>query len=343
MSLTLEDIGRLAGVSRSTVSRVINDQVSVSPDVRARVQEVIQRTGYAPNVAARSLVSGRTGVIGLVIPSRVHALFEDPYFGRLIQGISAASNQSGNALSLFLFQNEEEEAQLYPRVVTSRMLDGLIITATRMADPLLARITQGEIPVVMVGKPDVEGISYVDVDNHGGALQAASHLCGLGYERIGLIGAPVTTTAGVDRLNGFIEGLALCGRALHPSLRRDGDFSESSGYDAMQHLLAHDPDAVFVASDTMALGALRALRDRGLQVPQDVAIVGFDGLQGSESAVPALTTIRQPVAETGSRAVHLLNDLVGGVTSTPVTEVMPVELVVRESCGAVNRSAAEIL
>ena len=343
MSLTLEDIGRLAGVSRSTVSRVINDQASVSPNVRARVQEVIQRTGYAPNVAARSLVSGRTGVIGLVIPSRVHALFEDPYFGRLIQGISAASNQSGNALSLFLFQNEEEEAQLYPRVVTSRMLDGLIITATRMADPLLARITQGEIPVVMVGKPDVEGISYVDVDNHGGALQAASHLCGLGYERIGLIGAPVTTTAGVDRLNGFIEGLALCGRALHPSLRRDGDFSESSGYDAMQHLLAHDPDAVFVASDTMALGALRALRDRGLQVPQDVAIVGFDGLQGSESAVPALTTIRQPVAETGSRAVHLLNDLVGGVTSTPVTEVMPVELVVRESCGAVNRSAAEIL
>ena len=343
MKLTLEDIGRLAGVSRSTVSRVINDQASVSPNVRARVQEVIQRTGYAPNVAARSLVSGRTGVIGLVIPSRVHALFEDPYFGRLIQGISAASNQSGNALSLFLFQNEEEEAQLYPRVVTSRMLDGLIITATRMADPLLARITQGEIPVVMVGKPDVEGISYVDVDNHGGALQAASHLCGLGYERIGLIGAPVTTTAGVDRLNGFIEGLALCGRALHPSLRRDGDFSESSGYDAMQHLLAHDPDAVFVASDTMALGALRALRDRGLQVPQDVAIVGFDGLQGSEAAVPALTTIRQPVAETGSRAVHLLNDLVGGVTSTPVTEIMPVELVVRESCGAVNRSAAEIL
>ena len=151
VNLTLEDIGRLAGVSRSTVSRVINDQASVRPDVRARVQEVITRTGYSPNVAARSLVSGRSGVIGLVIPSRVHSLFEDPYFPRLIQGISAASNQSGNTLSLFLFQNEEEESEIYPRVVTSGVLDGLIITATRMADPLLARMAGGEIPIVMVG------------------------------------------------------------------------------------------------------------------------------------------------------------------------------------------------
>ncbi len=109
MNLTLEDIGRMAGVSRSTVSRVLNDQTSVSPEVRARVQEVIRRTGYTPNVAARSLVSGRSGVIGLVIPSRVRNVFEDPYFARLIQGISAASNQSGNTLSLFLFQTEEEE------------------------------------------------------------------------------------------------------------------------------------------------------------------------------------------------------------------------------------------
>ena len=124
-NLTLEDIGRLAGVSRSTVSRVINGQSSVNPEVRARVQAVIDRTGYTPNVVARSLVSGRTGVIGLVIPSRVHSLFEDPYFSRLIQGISSATNKAGNTLSLFLFENEEEEAALYPRVVASGVLDGL--------------------------------------------------------------------------------------------------------------------------------------------------------------------------------------------------------------------------
>ncbi len=333
MSLTLEDIGRLAGVSRSTVSRVINHQPSVRPDVRERVEEVIRRTGYSPNVAARSLVSGRSGVLGLVVPSRVHALFEDPYFSRLIQGVSAASNNAGNTLSLFLFQTEEEESALYPRVVTSGFLDGLIITATRMADPLSARMAGGEIPVVMVGRPDAEGLSYVDVDNRGGGALAATHLSDLGYQRIGLVGAPVSTTAGVDRLNGFVEGLALCGKVLHPSLRVDGDFSEASGYRAMRELIPREPDAVFVASDTMAVGALSALREAGVRVPQDMAVMGFDGLPASEKSVPALTTIRQPVSDTGERAVQMLNDLISGAAVAPVVEVMPVELVVRESCG----------
>jgi LacI family transcriptional regulator len=338
VNLTLEDIGRMAGVSRSTVSRVLNDQTSVSPEVRARVQEVIRRTGYTPNVAARSLVSGRSGVIGLVIPSRVHNVFEDPYFARLIQGISAASNQSGNTLSLFLFQTEEEESALYPRVVTSGFLDGLIVTATRMADPLMARMAAREVAVVMVGRPDVEGVSYVDVDNRGGAMQAAIHLCNLGYQRIGLLGAPVSTTAGLDRLNGFVEGLAICGKGLHPDLRVDGEFSEASGYLAMKELLPHTPEAVFAASDAMAVGALRAVREAGLKVPQDVALMGFDGLPASENSVPALTTIRQPVTETGKRAVALLNDLVRGVATAPILEVMPVELVVRDSCGATRVS-----
>lgn len=340
MSLTLEDIGRLAGVSRSTVSRVINHQASVSPTVRARVLEVIQRTGYTPNAAARSLVSGRSGVIGLVIPSRVHALFEDPYFSRLIQGISKASNLAGNTLSLFLFQNEEEESALYPRVVTSGFLDGLIVTATRMADPLLARMATGDIPYVTVGRPDVEGASYVDVDNRTGASTAAAHLCDLGYERIGLVGAPVSTTAGLDRLNGFVEGLAECGKALHPSLRTDGDFSEVSGYEAMQRLIPHRPDAVFVASDTMAAGALRALRQHGIRVPDDMALVGFDGLPASENANPPLTTLKQPVGETGVRAVELLNDLIAGSVEGPVVEIMPVELIVRESSGAARAADA---
>jgi LacI family transcriptional regulator len=338
--LTLEDIGRLAGVSRSTVSRVINDQASVNPDVRARVQEVIQRTGYTPNVAARSLVSGRSGVIGLVIPSQVHALFEDPYFARLIQGISAASNRSGNTLSLFLFENEAEEAELYPRVVASRFIDGLIITATRMADPLLARMVGSDIPIVMVGRPDIDGISYVDADNRGGARQVATHLCDLGFHRIGLVGAPVRTTAGVDRLNGFVEGLAACGRALDPRLRADGDFSEASGYAAMQRLIPHRPDAVFAASDTMAIGALRALREHGIRVPSDVALVGFDGLPASEHADPPLTTVRQPVTETGARAARLLNDLISGARTGPLAEIMPVELLIRESCGATEKNSS---
>lgn len=339
LNLTLEDIGRLAGVSRSTVSRVINDQESVSEAVRDRVQEVIKLTGFTPNAAARSLVSGRSGVIGLVIPSRVHSLFEDPYFSRLIQGISAASNESGNMLSLFIFQNEEEEAELYPRVVTAGFLDGLIITATRMSDPLLTRVSGGEIPVVVIGRPDVENVSYIDIDNRDGGRQAAAHLCSLGYQRIGLLGAPSSTTAGLDRLNGFVEGLAECGMPLHPGLRVDGDFSEASGFEAMRTLILQQPDAVFVASDTMALGALRALNEADIRVPEDIAIVGFDGLQASENSVPRLTTIRQPVMRAGRRAVAVLSDLISGAVAAPFVDVLPVELVVRDSCGAIQVSA----
>lgn len=332
-NLTLEDIGRLAGVSRSTVSRVINGQPNVNPVVRERVQDVIRRTGYAPNTAARSLVSGRSGVIGLVIPSRVHSVFEDPYFPRLIQGISAASNETGVTLSLFLFQTEEEEAELYPRVVTAGYLDGLIITATRMADPLLARVAASDIPAVVVGRPDVEGISYVDVDNRGGGTIAARHLCDLGYRRIALLGAPTSTTAGVDRTSGFVEGLAEYGQSLDPVLRADGDFTDAGGYRAMQRLLEHRPDAVFVASDTMAHGALRAVRDAGLAVPDDLALVSFDGFPQSEKSSPPLTVVHQPVTQAGRQGLHILSSLVGGQTG-PIVEILPVDLIVRDSSGS---------
>ena len=331
MTLTLEDIGRLAGVSRSTVSRVINGQDNVRPDVKARVEDVIARTGYTPNAAARSLVSGRSGVIGLVIPSRVHALFEDPYFSLVIQGVSSAANLSANTLTLFLFQNEEEERALYPRVVTSGFVDGLIVTATRMADPLLARMADHQLPIVVIGRPDTEGVSYVDVDNRGGAMQVAAHLCDKGYERIGLLGAPVNTSAGIDRLNGFVEGLAQCGVALRPELRVDGDFSEQSGYEAMLEMLPNSPDAVFVASDTMAMGALRALTERGVSVPHEVALVGFDGSRAASRSVPALSTVSQPVTDTGARAVKILNSLIAGDQDAPMVETLPVELLIRES------------
>lgn len=338
MKLTLEDIGRLAGVSRSTVSRVINDQNSVSPGVRQRVQEAIDRTGFTPNVAARSLASRRSNVIGLVIPSRIHSIFEDPYFGRLIQGISSASHEAGQTVSLFLFQSEEEEERLYPRVVSSGLVDGVILTASRMGDPLMAALMDGVMPFVVIGRPDVaDRISYVDADNVGGARQAALHLCNLGFSRIGYLGAPMSTSAGVDRLKGFTEGLATCGIALNPDLRADGLFTEQSGYEAMHKIATHRPEAVFVASDTMAVGALRALREMGIRVPEDICLVGFDGLPAAETSSPRLTTVHQPITKAGVRAVEVLLGLISGDIHGPVAEIMPTDLIVRDSCGANRR------
>lgn len=334
MRLKLEDIGRMAGVSRSTVSRVVNGEQSVRPEVRRRVEDVIRQTGYTPNAAARSLVSNRSGVIGLVIPSRVHSLFEDPYFARLIQGITLGSNQAGVTLSLFLFTTEEEERELYPRVVESGFLDGVIITATRMGDPLVERMASRDMPLVMVGRPDLPDVSHVDVDNRAGAELAARHLVETGARRIGLIGAPTNTTTGLDRLDGFTTGLEAYGSGLDRRLHMTGDFSESGGCEAMHELLDRDVDAVFAASDAMALGALRAARERGCSVPDDVAVIGFDGFGASEQSVPPLTTIRQPVNATATRAVEMLVGLVSGELASPVSEVLPVELVVRATTRA---------
>jgi LacI family transcriptional regulator len=321
----------MAGVSRSTVSRVVNGQESVSPDVRARVAEVIDRTGFRPHAAARSLASSRTGVLGVVVPSGVHNLFDDPYFGRLLVGMSRAANGAGATLSLFLFESAEEEERLYPRVVAAGLVDGVVLTASRMNDPLLARLADGELPLVVVGRPDLSGVSHVDADNVGGARMAAAHLCSLGHQRVGYVGGPLSTTAGRDRLDGFLAGMASCGVDVAAGLCVESDFTERGGFDAMQRLLPARPEAVFAASDTMAIGALRALRAADLRIPDDVALVGFDGLPSSELSDPPVTTVRQPIHDTGARAVELLLELVNGTVDEPRSDVLPVELVIRES------------
>lgn len=333
--LNLEEIGRLAGVSRSTVSRVVNGEPNVSPAAKARVEAVIKETGYRPHAAARSLASNRTGVVGLVIPSAVETIFDDPYFGRLILGISNATNLSGTTLSLFLFREAADEAAVATRVVSPGLVDGVILTATRMGDPLVDQLVEAGMPFVVVGRPD-DGrpLFSVDADNRGGAVQAVQHLAGLGRSRIGLIAPPSNTTAGLDRRAGFLDGMGRVGLMPDERLMAEGDWSENSGRERMIEILAAEPDAVFVGSDRMAVGALRAIREAGLGCPDDVAVVGFDGLMPRSQSSPELTSVTQPVREVGERAAELLHSLIHGQVSTPQQVVFPTELVVRSSCGA---------
>ncbi len=332
--LNLEEIGRLAGVSRSTASRVVNGEPNVSAEAKARVEAVIAETGYRPHAAARSLASSRTDVIGLVIPSAVETLFDDPYFGRVILGISRATNLTGTTLSLFLFGDESEEKMIFSRIANPGLVDGLIVTATMMGDPLIEQLLDAGVPFVVVGRPDHDRpVWYVDADNRGGARRAALHLAGIGYRRIGMIAAPSNTSAGVDRHTGFLEGLADMGLEIG-SRMREGDWTEDSGRAAMTDLLAEEPDAVFVASDRMAVGALAALRQAGLSCPGDVAIVSFDGIIPPDQTVPRLTSVVQPVSEVGERAARILHAVIEGGLETPEPVVFPTELVVRESCGS---------
>lgn len=337
-NLTLEEIARLSGVSRSTVSRVVNQQPHVSENVRRRVLKVIQETGYQPNLAARSLASKRSWMIGLVLPRSVSSFFTDPYFPRLTQGIAQGCNQYDYTLGLFLVGTKEDEEKIFPRVSRKGLLDGVLIQTGQIGDQLIDRLVKLNSPVVVVGRPlHSADLSFIDVDNTNGAYNAVSHLIRLGYQRIGTITGLVGSAATTDRLEGYKKALIERSRNLDQSLIAEGDFTEVGGYFAMQQLLPAKPDAVFAASDLMAVGAMRATREVGLKIPENIAFVGFDDVPIATYADPQLTTVRQPITSFGINAVEILIDLIENGIEPPRRIIMDTELIIRDSCGASRR------
>jgi LacI family transcriptional regulator len=332
--LTLDRIAKLADVSKSTASRVLNGQDGVRPEVRRRVLDVIESTGYMPHAAARSLAASRSGILGIAIPERAEQIFVDPYFGTLVEGALAACNDRELTLALFLFQDTEDGAQLPPRVLGSRLVDGLIVTATFIDDPLIGQILGSDLPFVLVGEHAGKRVTTVDADNEAGAHAAVRHLLDLGHRRIAAVMGPVRNAAVVARRRGYDRALADRGLAVDPSLIVETDFDESAAYRAAVPVVARRPDAIFAFSDAMALGVLRAVRDAGLRVPEDIALVGFDDLPIARSSDPPLTTVCQHVERAGAMAVELLAEqLDADPPPAPRKVVLPTELVVRASTG----------
>lgn len=328
---TLEEIAKRAKVSRSTVSRVVNQDPKVSRKTRARVQTVIKKLNYHPNVAARSLAVGHTRILGLVIPERVAGLFSDPYFPILIQGITSACNTHDHSVMLWLAEPEYER-RMISQVLHNGLLDGVILASMLVDDSLMLSLIESDLPFILVGRhPTNPHVSYVDVDNINSARQVVEHLIEQGHRRIATITGPRNMIAGMDRLEGYTRALHDAGIALDPHLIVVGDFSENGGYARMQDLLPLKPDAVFVASDTMAIGALRALRAAGLRVPQDIAVAGFDDMPFAEHTDPPLTTLRQPIHQAGVAAAESLMELVANPSAQPRHIILPTELVIRAS------------
>jgi len=337
--LKLEDIARQAGVSRSTVSRVVNDQPYVRPAVRERVLKVIQETGFHPNVAARTLASQRSWMIGLVLPRSVSSLFSDPYFPRLTQGIAQACNQYNYTLALFLVDTNEDEQKIYPRVSRKGLLDGILVQSGQIGDQLIERLANLKIPLVIAGRPvQSMDVSYIDVDNINAAYNAVSYLIRLGHQRIGTITGLINSAVSIDRQEGYLKALVERGRDVDMALIAEGDFTEAGGYYAMQQLLPAKPDAVFVASDLMALGAMRAVREAGLGIPDDVAFVGFDDLPIASLPEPPLTTVRQPIYQLGFKAVEILIDLIENGIEPARRFILDTQLIIRDSCGASRKN-----
>ena len=343
--LTIEEIADLAAVSRSTVSRVLNNHPSVRPAVRARVQRVIAEQRYSPRAAARSLASRRTNVVGLLIPRSAATIFADPFFPYVIQGITETCSKRGYFLMLSMVTAEREQ-DFYERVLRGRHVDGLIMLSSDIDDPILPLlIRDNETPLVLVGRhPYLKDVPSVDVDNPAGAAEAVRHLIQLGHRRIATITGPLYMAAAMDRRDGYKQALAEFAIPIRPELIVEGDFTQPGGYRAMEKLLqlAEPPSAVFVASDPMAAGALRAVSDAGLEVPDDVAVASFDDTPLASMVTPPLTAVHQPVYELGAAAADLLlGRLEEPAAQLPSSIRLPARLVVRQSTvGSAPRPAA---
>jgi DNA-binding LacI/PurR family transcriptional regulator len=326
---TLDEVARLAGVSRSAASRAINRSGHASRTTREAVERAVLELGYVPNPTARALATQQSGAVMLAISHHDPELFADPFYAQIIVGVSTALERTDLVLMLALADSDLGRARL-DRILRSRRADGIMLMGLHGDDPLYRLAGKLDLPVVYGGRPlDAEPAWYVDADNRGGARLAAEHLISIGRRRIATITGTPDTHVGTARLRGFQEALAVAG--FDTSLAEHGDFTEASGTAAMNRLLAAYPDldAVFAASDNMAAGALRALKAAARSVPGDVAVVGFDDHVIARYTSPPLTTVAQPIKQFGWEMAKMLVSLIGGEEPGPL--ILPTRLVVRES------------
>ncbi|MFE2279099.1 LacI family DNA-binding transcriptional regulator [Streptomyces sp. NPDC059454] len=337
---TLEAVAARAGVSRATVSRVVNGSDGVRERLAERVRRAVEELGYVPNQAARSLVTKRHDAIAVIVAEPETRVFADPFFARQLRGISKELTAHDNQLVLLLTEDRDDHARV-GRYLAGGHVDGALVFSLHIDDPLPELIQRAGLPTVYGGRPDWNGgqggVSYVDSDNRGGARDAVRHLLGLGRGRIAHITGALDQTAAVDRLDGFRDVMT----DADPRLVVEGDFTPASGERAMRRLLDRCPglDAVFAGNDLMAAGALRVLREHGRRVPEDVAVVGFDDmLPIAEQTDPPLTTVRQDIEEMGRLMARLLlRDLDGTAASdenagdSPAGVIFPTTLIRRAS------------
>lgn len=336
-SVTLEEVADVARVSRATASRVVNGDRRVGTEARTAVEDAVRRLGYRPNLAARRLVTRRSDSVAVVIPEPSAQVFGDPFFPRLLRGISDALAAEAMQLVLLMPQGpaDEERAERY---LTAGHGDGVLLVSLHDRDPLPAALRRHRVPMVIAGRPQEPGTTFVDVDNRAGARSAVRHLAEFGRRRIATIAGPQDMAPGFDRLAGWTDAVASA--RLDPDRRRIevADFSMDGGRIAMERLLERDPsiDAVFVASDLMAVGALAALREAGRDVPADVAVVGFDDAPIASTTDPQLTSVRQPIEEMGREMVRLVLSEIRDPGGPARRVILETRLVVRASTSAAH-------
>jgi LacI family transcriptional regulator len=342
---TARQVAERAGVSRTTVSFILNSVpgMRISAETRRRVLAAAHELGYHPDATARRMAAGQTRVLGFAVRQSPDQAFADRFLPQVLTGMGQAAAAQGYKV-LFQPFAPDQAAQSYAQLLRERHADGLVLSGPRVDDQELAALQLEDARIVLLGQLPGSRLPYVDVDNVGGAAQATQHLIELGHRRIALVtnAAPVYTASG-DRHAGYRRALEGAGLAYDETLVRYGDFTPQSGRAALQELLAcrPRPTAVFVASDTVALGALQAIRQHSLRVPEDIAVVGFDDIQMAEYLDPPLTTVRLPAFGLGWSAAELLIRLITEAADVRSPHViLDTQLVVRASSGPPALSGA---
>jgi LacI family transcriptional regulator len=344
--LTIVDIARLAGVSKATVSRVINQKPDVDPETRERILRIMAEAGFVPSIAATGL-AGRSRLLGVLVPSLTW-----PFIGEIMRGVAEKIAASPYELVLYCISHPAERATIFERILETRLTSGLLaILPGGLTEQLNTLYGQG-FPVVMIddqGHPT--DVPWIGADNHQGAYAAARHLIQLGHRRIGFICGPERYQCSVERYNGYTQALHEADIALDPSIVLRGDFETPSGRACAEQLLAlaEPPTAIFASNDDMAYGVLEVAETRGVRVPEDLAVVGFDDIAFPAPWRSPLTSVRQPFFEMGQRGLDQLLHLIAASSrrqsATPILPIasevdvptriqLPTRLIVRESCGA---------
>lgn len=348
MRATIRDVAREAGVSKSTVSNVLRDEPFVRADIRARVRAAIARLSYRPNAAARSLVQRRAHAIGVVVSD-----IRNPFYAGISRAIAHRAREEGLATILADIDPRDPSGHETLETLLVGRVDGIVFAAWPGPVDPVDRLIRQRFPVVFVScRPPGLAADFVLVDDEAGALLATEHLCALGHRRIAHIANPLRDSSAVDRLAGYRSGLRRCGLASREELvataepaAEDGYFGDSRGYAAAQGLLqvSAPPTAIFAADDFIALGAMQAVEEFGLQIPGDVSLVGFDNISVSGLSRIGLTTVDQPVDQMSRMASEmLLARIRGDAPATPVHRVLEPVLVTRASSGPAPGTAASV-
>lgn len=336
--VTSQDVANLAGVSRTTVSFVLNDVkgFNISPETRQKVKEAAESLSYVPDATAQALASRRAKAIGLVMTRSPHHIATDAFLPQIIGGLMEVIKD--NKLRLLIeYVEAEHQDRAYLELARSKHIDGMILLTPRLDDAGLKKLEQVDVPTVLMGEIEGSNLYSVDVDNELAARKAVRHLLELGHTRIACItNAPATYTAAPDRVRGYRNTLSDAGISPDDGLIRYADFTPESGYAEMNSLLESGKQftAVFVASDNVAMGVKAALIEAGKKIPEDISLVGFDDIPWAQYANPPLTTIHLEAQELARRACLVLMDLLKGKEPETKRQVIDTHLVVRKSCRA---------